>query len=69
MALSMRSFICTAPNPWRYPAKDRSGRLEQLEEPDLGKLISKLTKPGAAASPLNRRHGLKRKESKMTTCI
>jgi hypothetical protein len=38
-----RAFVCTSPNPWGYPAKDRSGRLEQLEEPDLGKLITKLT--------------------------
>jgi hypothetical protein len=39
----MRGFVCTAPNPWNYPAKDRSGRLEQIEEPDLGKLLTKLT--------------------------
>jgi hypothetical protein len=45
-----RSFICTAPNRWQYPAKDRSGRLDQIEEPHLGKLIDKLTKPWAAAS-------------------
>jgi AAA domain len=45
-----RSFICTSPNPWRFPAKDRSGRLDQIEEPHLGKLIDKLTKPGSAAS-------------------
>jgi hypothetical protein len=45
-----RSFVCTSPNQWRYPAKDRSGRLEQLEPPDLGQLIIKLTKPGSAAS-------------------
>jgi AAA domain len=38
-----RAFICTAPNPWRYPAKDRSGQLEQIEEPDLGKLLTKLS--------------------------
>jgi GTPase SAR1 family protein len=38
-----RGFVCTAPNPWSYPAKDRSGRLEQIEPPDLGKLLSKLT--------------------------
>jgi AAA domain len=43
-----RSFICTAPNQWRYPAKDRSGRLDQIEEPHLGKLINKLTGPRAA---------------------
>jgi len=39
----MRGFVCTVPNPWSYPAKDRSGRLEQIEEPDLGKLLTKLT--------------------------
>jgi hypothetical protein len=39
----MRAFVCTSPNPWLYPAKDRSGRLEQIEEPHLGKLIAKLT--------------------------
>jgi hypothetical protein len=42
----IRSFICTSPNPWNYPAKDRSGRLEQIEEPHLGKLIAKLVDPG-----------------------
>jgi AAA domain len=44
----VRAFVCTSPNPWGYPAKDRSGRLEQLEPPDLGKLIAKLI-PVAAA--------------------
>jgi hypothetical protein len=39
----VRSFICTAPNPWQYPAKDRSGRLQQIEQPHLGKLLDKLT--------------------------
>jgi energy-coupling factor transporter ATP-binding protein EcfA2 len=47
-----RSFVCTAPNRWNYPAKDRSGKLEQFEPPDLGKLLTRLTKPGTAASPL-----------------
>jgi energy-coupling factor transporter ATP-binding protein EcfA2 len=42
----VRSFVCTNPNPWGYPAKDRSGRLEQLEPPNLGALIEKLTGPG-----------------------
>jgi hypothetical protein len=41
-----RSFICTSPNPWQYPAKDRSGRLDQIEEPHLGKLFTKLTRSG-----------------------
>jgi AAA domain len=37
-----RAFVCGSPNPWGYPAKDRSGRLEQIEEPSLGRLIAKL---------------------------
>ena len=41
--LPTRGFVCTSPNPWSYPAKDRSGRLDQIELPDLGKLLSKLT--------------------------
>jgi AAA domain len=42
-----RAFICTSPNRFGYPAKDRSGRLTQMEEPHLGKLISKLTTPAS----------------------
>jgi AAA domain len=42
----VRAFVCTNPNPWSFPAKDRSGRLEQLEPPDLGALIEKLTLSG-----------------------
>jgi len=42
----VRAFVCTNPNPWGYPAKDRSGRLEQLEPPNLGALIDKLARPG-----------------------
>jgi hypothetical protein len=41
----VRAFVCTQPNPWGYPSKDRSGRLEQVEEPHLGKLIAKLVPP------------------------
>jgi hypothetical protein len=41
-----RAFVCTNPNPWNYPAKDRSGRLDQFEPPDLSALIRKLTGPG-----------------------
>jgi hypothetical protein len=40
-----RAFVCSSPNPWGYPAKDRSGRLEQIEEPHLGKLLKKITDP------------------------
>jgi hypothetical protein len=46
-----RAFVCTAPNAWNYPAKDRSGRLEQIEEPHLGKLLNKITGPRAAVPP------------------
>jgi hypothetical protein len=42
----VRAFVCTSPNAWGYPAKDRSGRLEQLEPPNLGALIEKLSRPG-----------------------
>ena len=42
----VRAFVCTNPNEWGYPAKDRSGRLNQLEPPSLGALIEKLTRPG-----------------------
>jgi hypothetical protein len=31
-----RCFVCTSPNPWTFPAKDRSGRLDKLEPPNLG---------------------------------
>jgi hypothetical protein len=46
----IRAFICTQPNIWNYPGKDRSGRLDQIEEPHLGRLIAKLTAPGQRAS-------------------
>ena len=49
----IRCFVCTS-NAWGFPAKDRSGRLEQIEPPDLGKLIAKILPPrashGAAAA-------------------
>ncbi len=38
-----RAFICHTLNQFGYPAKDRSGRLEQIEEPHLGKLMSKIS--------------------------
>jgi DNA polymerase III delta prime subunit len=39
----MRAVVCAPANMWGYPAKDRSGRLDQIEPPDLGKLLTKLT--------------------------
>jgi hypothetical protein len=44
----MRALVCDPQNQWRYPAKDRSGKLAPLEEPHLGKLIAKLI-PATAA--------------------
>src|SRR5262249_48294134 len=38
-----RAFVCASPNQWRYPAKDRSGRLQLIEQPHLGKLLAKLS--------------------------
>lgn len=36
-----RAFVTRADNPHGFPSKDRSGRLDAIEEPDLGKLIRK----------------------------
>ena len=51
---AQRGFVCTSPNAWSFPGKDRSGRLSQLEPPDLGALIAKVLPPwanhGAAAA-------------------
>ncbi len=41
-----RAFICQTLNPHGFPAKDRSGRLETVEEPHLGRLMEKIA--GAA---------------------
>ena len=40
--LSTRAFICSQPNAWGYVVKDRSGKLDQFEEPNLARLIGKL---------------------------
>jgi hypothetical protein len=45
----VRAFVCNQPNAWGYPAKDRSGRLDPIEEPSLGKLLDKLTGPRTTA--------------------
>lgn len=37
-----RAFVCQSLNEWGYPAKDRSGRLDMLEPPHLGKLLAKI---------------------------
>ena len=43
-----RAFVCQTINPWGFPAKDRSGRLAQVEEPHLGRLMAKIR---TAATP------------------
>lgn len=40
-----RAFITHTINPYGFPAKDRSGRLAMIEEPNLGKLMEKIRSP------------------------
>lgn len=37
-----RAFVCYKINPWGYPAKDRSGRVQMVEKPHLGEFMEKL---------------------------
>ena len=37
-----RRLVCKAGNPYGLPAKDRSGRLDVTEPPDLGQLVAKI---------------------------
>jgi hypothetical protein len=48
---SYRGFICQTLNPFGYPAKDRSGRLDMIEEPHLGHLMEKIHRPLAQSPP------------------
>ena len=40
-----RAFVCQTINSWNFPAKDRSGRLDLIEEPHLGRLMAKIRGP------------------------
>lgn len=40
-----RAFVCQTLNPFGFPAKDRSGRLDMVEEPHLGRLMAKISAP------------------------
>ena len=40
-----RAFVCQTLNQWGFPAKDRSGRLDLVEEPHLGRLMDKIRGP------------------------
>jgi AAA domain len=42
-----RVLVCQTINPWGYPAKDRSGRLDLVEEAHLGRLMTKISGPAA----------------------
>ena len=42
---SERRLVCRAGNPFGLPAKDRSGRLDVTEAPDLGALLAKINTP------------------------
>jgi hypothetical protein len=40
-----RRLVCQSGNPFGLPAKDRSGRLNLTEPPDLGALLTKINQP------------------------
>lgn len=44
-----RAFVTNPENEWGFPAKDRSGRLDPLEPPHLGKLFAKLNDSAGAS--------------------
>ena len=46
-----RGFVTGADNSFGYPSKDRSGRLDPIEEPHLGRLIAKCLGQTAGANP------------------
>lgn len=40
-----RAFVCDPANSWGYPAKDRSGRLDPIEEAELGETAEQTFNP------------------------
>ncbi len=50
-----RALVCQTINPWGFPAKDRSGRLDMVEPPHLGRLFGKIAAP---ARPIHERLAL-----------
>jgi hypothetical protein len=59
---AQRGFVCASPNPWHYPAKDRSGKLGMIEPPDLGALIRKVLPPRANHSDTTSQHSTPQRE-------
>ena len=52
--IAHRAFVTHTLNPYGFPAKDRSGRLDLLEPPNLNALIAKCAGtpvPASAAIP------------------
>ncbi len=47
----VRRLVCRSGNPYRLPAKDRSGRLDITEPPDLGALLDKINRASASTTP------------------
>src|SRR5262249_32851395 len=47
----VRGFVCTSPTPWGFPAKDRSGKLDQTKPPHLGNLLAKILNREKPTSP------------------
>jgi hypothetical protein len=46
-----RRLVCKSGNPWGLPAKDRSGRLDMTEPPDLAALLAKIDGRSALTPP------------------
>jgi AAA domain len=44
-----RRLVCRSGNPYGLPAKDRSGRLDLTEPPDLGALLTKINRTARSA--------------------
>jgi hypothetical protein len=45
----VRRLVCRSGNPYALPAKDRSGRLDVTEPPDLGALLVKINRTARSA--------------------
>ena len=52
-----RAFVCHTLNPYNYPAKDRSGKLECIEKPHLGELMEKISPPSLVSTPVQATKG------------
>lgn len=44
-AAPLRRLVCHKLNSWGFPAKDRSGNLDMVESPHLGRLLEKINQP------------------------